>query len=519
MMRFDTSQHMRMGQHMKLAPRMIQSMEILQMALPALEERIEQELESNIALESWEPGGDTQTIELERAERDRDDRENERPLTVEDGGSGSGDFERLGSMESDYSEAFDNEYSAASLHARQSLEPGQYSPSRMAGERDAKMDAMANAAAPAKSLTDQLLEQWAFADVDDETRAAGRLLIQHIDDDGYMKSDMAQVRESIPEDAPPPGRPTMETLERALKALQLYLDPPGLAARDLRESLLLQLDAIRETDPRADITAIRKIIENHLTDLTHNRIPRIAEKTGMTIEQVSDALAHVPRLVLHPGRQLVDSTPPSLVPDAIVEYDEDADEYLAYLTDGRMPNLRINKEYAALVRDRALAKQDREFIRTNLSNANWLIDALHQRRHTLQRVLNAVVSAQRDYFDQGEQAMRPLPMTQVADQLGIHVATVSRAVAGKHLQTPRGVVPLRKFFTGGMQTQDGDEMSYDAIKAALKDVIDAEDKSNPLSDDALVKELEKRGIDIARRTVAKYRAQLDVPSARLRKKF
>lgn len=513
-MRFDTSQHMKMGQQMKLAPRMIQSMEILQMALPALEERIEQELESNIALETWEPGADTQTIELERAERDRADRENERELTVEDGGAG--DFERLGSMEADNPEAFDNEYSAASLHARQSLEPGSYSPSRMAGERDAKMDALANTAAPAKSLTDQLLEQWSFAEVDGATREAGRLLIQNIDDDGYIRADLEQIRESIADEG---ARPSLEALERALTALQIFLDPPGLAARDLRESLLLQLDAIEEADPRADVSAIRKIIESHLDDLTHNRIPRIAEKTGMSIEEISEALAHVPRLVLHPGRTLVNSMLPSIIPDAIVEYDEDGDDYIAYLTDGRMPNLRINKDYATLVKDRGLAKQDREFIRTNLSNANWLIDALNQRRHTLQRVLNAVVAAQRDFFDLGEQALKPLPMTQVADQLGIHVATVSRAVAGKHIQCPRGIFPLRRFFTGGMQTQGGDEVSYDAIKAALRDVIDEEDKSNPHSDDALVKELEKKGIDIARRTVAKYRSQLDIPSARLRKKF
>jgi RNA polymerase sigma-54 factor len=147
------------------------------------------------------------------------------------------------------------------------------------------------------------------------------------------------------------------------------------------------------------------------------------------------------------------------------------------------------------------------------------MDAVQQRRHTLQRVLNVVVDAQRDVFDYGLGALKPLPMTQVAEQLGIHVATVSRAVADKHLLSPRGVISLRKLFTGGFQTESGEEVSYDAVKAALKEVIENEDKRKPLSDESLVDELKKRGIEIARRTVAKYRGQMDIQSARLRKAF
>ena len=164
-------------------------------------------------------------------------------------------------------------------------------------------------------------------------------------------------------------------------------------------------------------------------------------------------------------------------------------------------------------------KSDRDFIRKNLSNAQWLIDAIGQRRHTLLRVINVVVDAQREYFDFGPQNLKPLPMTQVAEQLGVHVATVSRAVADKYLETPRGIVALRGFFTGGLQTESGEDMSYDAVKAALREVIDAEDKAKPLSDESLVKELNSRGIEIARRTVAKYRGQLDIPSARMRKSY
>ena len=208
-----------------------------------------------------------------------------------------------------------------------------------------------------------------------------------------------------------------------------------------------------------------------------------------------------------------------ITPDAIVEYDEDSDRYVAYLNDARTPNVQVNREYAMMAKDRALPKRDRDFLKTNLSNASWLIDAVEQRKNTLLRVVRAVVEEQRDYFDYGPEALKPLPMTAVAEQLGIHVATVSRAVAEKHIATPRGIVPLRKFFSGGLHADGGEEMAWDAIKAALKEVIDAEDKTKPLSDEALVEELKKRGIEIARRTVAKYRDQLNIPPARLRKRF
>lgn len=519
-MRFDTSQHMKLSQQMKLAPRMIQSMEILQLSIQALEERIEQELESNVTLETFEPGGDRETIDQQREEVEREARENERPLNVEENG-GADDFERLDSFEADHADAFDNEYSASEYRRAEEYQPGTYSASRMAGERDSKLDAMANTEARAVSLTDQLLEQWSFADVDEELREPGRLLISFIDDDGYIRTPLAQILDQ----SPPESRPPMDRLEKALLALQVFLEPPGIAARDTRESLLLQIDAIEEqetppgTPPAPELIRARTLIEHHLDDLAQNRMPRIASKTGMSMEEIRSAMDWMRRLSLHPARQLVNQTPPSIVPDAIVEYDDDSDTYVAYLTDGRMPNLRLNREYAKMARDRAVPKPDREFIRTNLSNAQWLIDAINQRRQTLLRVIQVVVAAQRDFFDMGPQAMKPLPMTQVADQLGIHVATVSRAVAGKHLQTPRGIFPLRKFFTGGTQTDSGEDISWETIKAAMSEVVDAEDKKNPLSDEAIAEELKKRGIDIARRTIAKYRGQLDIPPARMRKQF
>ncbi|MEO1237897.1 MAG: hypothetical protein AAFX76_14020 [Planctomycetota bacterium] len=169
--------------------------------------------------------------------------------------------------------------------------------------------------------------------------------------------------------------------------------------------------------------------------------------------------------------------------------------------------------------DKSTDKKTRDFIGTNLRNARWLIDAVRQRHATLLRVIGVVIEAQRDFFDQGPGALKPLPMTLVADQLGVHVATVSRAVSEKYLQTPRGIFPLRMFFSGGTETDGGEAMSWTAVQAKLKEVIDAEDKQRPWSDDALVDELKKHGIEIARRTVAKYRKQLNIPPARQRREY
>jgi len=250
-----------------------------------------------------------------------------------------------------------------------------------------------------------------------------------------------------------------------------------------------------------------------------NRLPKVAEKTGLSIDDVKRAIEAMRRLSLAPGKRLSIERPEPITPDVIVEYDEIEDRYFAYLNEARAVDLRLNREYAMMAKDRAVPKADRDFLKKNLSNAQWLIEAVEQRRQTLLRVVNMVIAEQRAYFDEGPEALRPLPMTQVAEQLGVHVATVSRAVSDKWLATPRGTVALRGFFTGGLSTESGEEMSYDAVRAALREVVDAEDKARPMSDEALAKALQERGIDIARRTVAKYRGMMDIPPARLRRAY
>jgi len=518
---------MRMGQHMKLAPRMIQSMEILQMPLAELEERIEQELENNPTLEIAEPstGSDAGVPEGD-ARTDL----GESAGGLERDGADADSFERLERYEESNPEAVENEFEERGPTREEPFEG--LSRSRAEGESDAKSEAMAAAPARQAGVADQLKDQWGVAEVDESLRALGEFIIDNLDADGYLRTPLEELALRAPIGLREPNgqAPPVEKIERALRAVQLFLEPPGVGARDARECLILQLDAIEDgeavvgewddKDDRAEtIRTARLLATDFLDDLMNNRLPRIADRSGLTMERIKAGLLLLRRLSLSPARRLAPTEATPIVPDGFVEYDEDQDRYYAYLNDTRLPNLQVNREYAKLTRDRSMPQRDREFIRTNLGNAQWLIDAVEQRKRTLLRVIEAVIDAQRDFFDFGPQSLKPLPMTLVAEKLGIHVATVSRAVADKHLMTPRGMVPLRSFFSGGTQTDSGEEVSWDAIKAALREVVDQEDKGKPLSDDALADAMKARGLEIARRTVAKYREQLGIPTARLRKTF
>ena len=502
-MRLDTGQHMRLEQRMKLSPRMIQSMEILQLATLALEERIEQELEANPLLEMRESLAAAKPDQPEKAKV----AEEERPMQVGDNdpSNGSKDFERA----TELSDQYDS-------YSQNTTESAEFRPAskRMDGERDSKMDAMANTACRAPSLTEQLLDQWRYVDTTPEIKKAGEHLAEFVDDDGYIRTEM----ETIVNQAPPAVN--QEQLELAHQLIRTHLEPTGIGATDLPDCLLLQIDAlIAEQGPTDELTTARVLAQHHLKDIEMNRLPKIARAANLTIDQVNLGLKQLRRLDPRPGRRLAPPQHQAIFPDVIIEYDPSQDRYVAATARGRQLALRINPEYRKLSKDRQQDTETRQYLSRNMSNARWLIDAIQQRQSTLLRVVNVVIDAQRDFLDHGPEHLKPLPMIQVADQLGIHVGTVSRAVADKYIQTPRGIFPLRQFFSGGTESQDGKEMSWSAVQAKLKQIVDDEDPASPYSDDQLVEKLKEKGIEIARRTVAKYRAQLNIPPARRRRKF
>ena len=494
---------------MHLTPRMIQSMEILQMPLNDLEARIESELQANPILEVDRDSArftgrlniNTSDTGSERHQRSAD----ERPLTINENSAQPAEFRRLERLAG----YLENEEFATDQPWRNSR------PYHQEGDRDQKLDAMANSPSRGQDLNEQLRHQWALVDCPPNIRAAGLLLINYIDSGGYLRTEFELMRQESKN--PPP----VEDLEAALKLVQ-QLEPAGVGARNLQECLLLQIDAL-EQDPEAfdehDFDLERALIRNHLEDLKMNRYPQISRALDREISEIKAAVRAMTRLSARPGGLAVVDDAHAITPDATITFNEETGKYEVKMSRESSPHLHLSRLYRKWLKRREGDKTTREFLASNLRNARWLMESIEQRAGTIQRVIKAVVEHQREFFDRGIEFLKPLPMTQVADQLGIHVATVSRAVSEKWVQTPQGVMPLRRFFSGGTTSSEGEDMSWDAVKEKLRVIIGNEDKQNPLNDDEIVEKLQQQGINIARRTVAKYRKILNIASARQRREF
>ena len=492
-MRLDVSQQMKMDQRMVLAPRMIQSMEILQLPILALQERIEQEMLGNPVLELEEPDTIETPDSTETPPSAPETPDREMSLKIGDDNNKARDFERLDNIGGDY-----DDY----------LGRSSYMPSRRSDDgRDAKMEAMNNTAAPKISLNEYLHEQWAFIECEEVTHKIGSVIIDHINEAGYLSVELS----SLPEMVRSPVRP--DQMEEALLLVQT-LEPLGVGARNLTECLLIQL---RNSSENRSLEI--ELVKRHLKDLEMNRYPQVERKTGRSIADIKKAVENISHLDPRPGLQIGRREIPYILPEVIVEYDEENERYTAHLSDSRIPSLRISPTYADMIKKGNLPTDAREFLQNNLQSARWLIESIEQRKDTLLRVVNQVLANQQVFFRSGPQHLKPLPMVEVAEVLGIHVGTVSRAVSGKYMQAPTGIYPLRYFFSGGKTTANGESVSWDAIKAKLQEIVANEDKNEPYGDDQLVEKLGEHGMNVARRTVAKYRAALNIPPARRRRHF
>jgi len=501
-MRFDASLQQRLEQRMVLAPRMIQAMEILQLPLAALQERIDQELVENPVIEmqqtepEWEnPGAATADERSAPAAAD-----GEQDLVVNDAG-GPEDFQRL----SELVDRWENYFEQTARRRRPA-----------SGDADPKTEAMQNTPDAGQTLQEYLLDQWHLEDVAPRIRLLGEALIHDLDDNGYLRTDLADLAGEVEPQATP------DELEDALCRVQ-SVGPPGVGARNLAECLLLQLaaDPVYGGGPgRLPEEALEvRIIRHHLPDIEANRYPRMAKALGVTIDQVKRAVDRIRRLNPKPGTAINPERTPTITPDVRIRWDEELGDYLVTIEDGHTPRLYISKSYRRMIKQRDLDPKTRRFVARNVRSARWLMDAIEQRRDTLQRVTESIVRFQRPFFDDGPDHVQPLKMQQVADDVGLHVGTISRAVADKYADTPWGIWPLRGFFTGGTETDDGQEVSWDRVRVRLKAIVDAEDKTRPLSDEAIARRLKDEGIDVARRTVAKYREDMDIPSSRRRREY
>jgi RNA polymerase sigma-54 factor len=313
----------------------------------------------------------------------------------------------------------------------------------------------------------------------------------------------------LPADAPPTA---LELAKQALSVVQ-NLDPPGVAARDLRECLLVQL---KPDMPYYD--ELRTIISNHLEDLRDNRLPQIEKTTGYNIPRIKAAWEQLRKLNPKPGAGFTETFSQAVTPDVLIERQDDG-SYKVILPDTRLPTLHISDHYRKRLSSGTATPEEKEFIKRKINAAQWLIESIEQRRSTLTKVSQAIVDHQIKFLDEGPEHIEPLKMQQIADKVGVHVTTVSRAVDDKWIQTPRGLFPLKRFFVGGTRSEDGDDVAWDIIRIKLQEVIDKEDKQHPFSDDELVDELHKQGLNVARRTITKYRQKMNIPSSRQRREW
>jgi RNA polymerase sigma-54 factor len=457
-----------MGLQQVLAPQLQQSLQILQAPTLELKNIVQQELQTNPVLEE-----DATLQETEDRSSDEADFQEE--------------FERLAKLDEEWRDymAQNVSYSARSQEDEE--------------RRQFFLDSLANQ----ETLQQHLLEQLNTADIDPRRRKAAELLIGNIDDVGFLSAPLDEIANLS-------GSP-IEDLQEALNLIQTF-HPVGVGARELKDCLLIQLRRLGKAQ-----SFEYQIVEQYLDDLGRKRYPDIARRLGVTVDQVQKSANFIATLDPKPG-QIFSPEPNSYVlPDVLVE--KVGDEYVVSLTGDQIPHLRINKTYRDLMTQSRNGGEVRDYIREKIRSGKFLIKSIHQRQQTILNIAIEIVKRQRDFLDNGTAFLKPMTMVQIADAVGVHETTVSRAISGKYIATPQGVVEMKFFFTPGYQTNDGVALSNTSVKETIADLVRNEDSRMPLSDKEIVEILSERGIPIARRTVAKYRAELNILPSNLRKQF
>ena len=369
-----------------------------------------------------------------------------------------------------------------------------------------------------ESFPQNLKEQLNFRDLTPHQRDIANYIIYSLDDDGYLRRDIDKL---VDEMAFRAGiETTDEEVESLLKVIQTF-EPAGVGARDLRECLLIQLNTLKDSPVVEDA---RKIIRDHFSEFTKKDFNRIMAQTGMTPERLKTAMSRILKLNPTPGGQVSDAYSDhtqQVVPDFVLDVVDG--EFVLTMPRFSVPEVKVNHKYADILMEASNSserskKEAATFVKKKLESAKWFVDALRQRHTTLMTTMQAILDYQRDYFLDGDETkIKPMILKDVAERTKLDISTISRVRIEKYVQTKWGIFPLKFFFTDSYTTEDGEEMSTRKIKLTLKELIEHEDKKKPLSDDALSKVLKEKGFPVARRTVAKYREQLGIPVARLRK--
>jgi RNA polymerase sigma-54 factor len=498
----------RLTQSMVLAPQLQQSLALLQAPTLELKALVEQELQQNPVLEEA-PTTEGESAEKESAEGERsesaesteaavaaDPSEPPADLTFDSATDKSGsepvddfqaEFDRLVQLDQEWRDHF----------AQTNL------PVRASAEEEEKRQFMFDSLVAGTSLQETLIEQARQSALTESQRPIAELLIGNIDDYGYLKSSIEELAAST-------GLPPEQTLE-VLKVIQTF-EPAGVGARDLRECLMLQLERSGQQQ-----TLEYRIISEFMDALGKRRIPEIARGTGRSVDEVQEALERIARLEPRPGRAFLPDNDQYILPEVFVQ--KTGEDFAITTNNEHIPHLRISNTYKDLMSQGQNSAEVRNYIREKIRAGKFLIKSLHQRQQTILNIAREIVHRQREFMEKGVAFLKPLTMVQIAEVVGVHETTVSRAVSGKYIQTPQGLFEMKYFFTAGIQTATGDGMSNTSVKDMIAEIFKKEDSAAPLSDQEVVKMLQDKGIQIARRTVAKYRTELNILPSNLRKVY
>ncbi len=459
---------------MILAPQLRQSLALLQVPILELRTLVQQEMQQNPTLE--EKLLETTQVEVEPGSSEPEDN---KELDFKE------EFEVLARLDDEWREYF-----------QQSQSSHQYT-----AEDAAKRQYFFDSITQPESLQEHLLAQLPLAGLPVEDKLAGELIIGSINDDGYLTATIEELAHSTGSDA---GR-----LQRVLKVIQEF-DPIGVGSRDLRECLLLQLKRLGKEDSLAAL-----VVRDHLEALGARRYPQIAKALKITPEELQGVAAFIATLEPKPGRMFSAETPSYVLPE--VQVQKVGEDYVIVLNRDQIPHLLISKHYRSLLEDPNTTQEVKSYIREKIRAGALLIKSIHQRQQTIYRIATEIVRVQRDFLERGVSELKPLTMVEIASLLGVHETTVSRAIANKYMQTPRGVFEMKYFFTPGFKTSDGKEISNKTIKDTIAKLVAEEDTAKPLSDQEMVEKLKASGITVARRTIAKYRDELRILPSHLRK--
>lgn len=472
-------QRLMMTQHMQ------QALGYLQLPVMELAAAVEQELEQNPVLELVQDHEDPEISPLEQEHLDAA-LEDEEPPSEKSLAFDENDLKILQQLDEDFRDHFSE--SAPSYKTQEDEKWRTYQESLIQ--------------APT-SLFEHLMHQTRDTFATQEEYAMAEALIGNFDARGFLQASLEEIALI--------GHFQVEKLERVLKEIKTF-EPWGVGAKDLRESLLIQLRALKKAN-----TCAYAIIEQHYNDLLHNRIPQIRRSLQCSPEALKEALDTIARLDLHPGASCSTDSVQAIHPDVIMR--QEGDELVVEVEGDFLPAFRFSRRYLRMLEDDQVPEETKEFIRRKLLSAKWLLRTIHQRNDTLERIASSLARRQREFFLNHDGKLVPLTMKSIAEELGVHESTIARTVANKYMDTPRGCFPLRAFFTTALAKETGEDVSAHSVREMMAEIIKNEDKKRPLSDEAIALRIQAKGIQCARRTVAKYRLLLKIGNAHQRKQY